>query len=111
MIREALHELRDVTAVYCAKDEIAEEVYQIAAEMGLQVPRDLSVIGYGNVDFSSRLQPPLTTVRHQAYRMGKAAARLVIERIETAGHAPQRIERLPVEFMQRHSTGPVRGAP
>lgn len=106
LIREALTELTQVSAVFCATDEIAEEVYQIAEELGRRIPADLSVIGYGNVDFGTRLNPPLTTVRHQPYRMGQAAAKMLIERIESAESYQARIERLPVEFVPRMSTGP-----
>lgn len=104
LILEALSELRDVTAVYCATDEIAEEVYEIAAGMGLEIPGDLSVIGYGNVDFGTRLTPPLTTVRQRPYRLGLAAAKLVVDRIEAEAQAAPRIERLAVEFVPRMST-------
>ncbi len=107
LMKEALANLPNVTAVFCATDGIAEEVYQIAAEMGRAIPGDLSVIGYGNVDFSSRLNPPLTTVGHRPYRMGKAAANLVIDRIEAEIIASPRIERLPVELVPRQSTGPA----
>ncbi|MEO5712646.1 MAG: LacI family DNA-binding transcriptional regulator [Luteolibacter sp.] len=105
-IRETLQQLRGVTAVFCATDELAEEVYEIAAELGRRLPEELSVVGYGNLDFGSRLSPPLTTVRHRPYRMGTAAANLVIDRIEAAEPVSPRIQRLPVEFMQRSSTAP-----
>jgi LacI family transcriptional regulator len=107
LILEALTELSQVTAVFCATDEIAEEVYEIAATLGRKIPEDLSVIGYGNLDFGSRLNPPLTTVRHRPYRMGLMAANLVIDRIESPEPAKPRTERLPVEFVPRQSTGPV----
>jgi len=105
LIREALVRLAGVTAVFCATDGIAEEVYEIAAELGYRIPADLSVVWYGNVDFGSRLNPPLTTVRHQPYRMGQTAARLVVERIEATTPSPSRLERLPVELVPRLSTG------
>lgn len=107
LIHEALSELAGVTAVYCATDQIAEEVYEVAATLGRRIPDDLSVVGFGNVDFGSRLNPPLTTVRQRPYRMGKAAAKLVIERIEAEGQAPPHTERLPVEFVPRQSTAPA----
>jgi LacI family transcriptional regulator len=107
LIRESMAGLPEVTAIYCATDEIAEEVYEIAATMGRKIPEDLSIVGYGNVDFGSRLDPPLTTVRHQPYRMGLAAAKLMVERIESEDHAASRIERLPVEFVPRASTAAI----
>lgn len=106
-MKDALAALPQVTAVFCATDGIAEEVYEIAAETGRSIPGDLSVVGYGNVDFGSRLNPPLTTVRHRPYRMGQAAAKLVIDRIEAETTSATIIERLPVEFVPRLSTGPA----
>ncbi len=107
-IKETLDQLRGVTAVFCATDEVAEEVYEIAVALGLRIPEDLSVIGYGNLDFGSRLSPTLTTVRHRPYRMGTAAANLVIDRIEAGVPVSSRIQRLPVEFLPRSSTAPAR---
>jgi LacI family transcriptional regulator len=104
LIHEALAALSGVTAVFCATDEIAEEVYGIAATLGRAIPADLSVVGYGNVDFGSRLNPPLTTVRHQPYRMGMAAAKRIVERIEGVELQGPQIERLPVELIPRQST-------
>ncbi|MES2922945.1 MAG: LacI family DNA-binding transcriptional regulator [Verrucomicrobiota bacterium] len=104
LIREAMAALPNVTAIYCATDGVAEEVYTIAAELGRAIPGDLSVIGYGNLDFGTRLNPPLTTVRQRPYRMGTAAANLVIDRIEGDHVASPRIERLAVEFISRGST-------
>ncbi|MES2660224.1 MAG: LacI family DNA-binding transcriptional regulator [Verrucomicrobiota bacterium] len=109
LIREALAGLAGVTAIFCATDEIAEDVYQVAASLGRRIPEDLSVVGYGNVDFGSRLNPPLTTVRQRPYRMGQAAAKMVIDRIEAEEQAVPHIERLPVEFVSRMSTAVVPG--
>ncbi len=107
LIREAMEAFPAATAIYCATDAIAEEVYGIAAETGKRIPRDLSVVGYGAVDFGSRLDPPLTTVRHRPYRMGLAAAEMVVARIEAASPAVGReVRRLPVELVVRDSTGP-----
>ena len=108
IIRESMAGLPTTTAVYCATDGVAEDVYQIAAELGLRIPEDLSVVGYGNLDFGTRLNPPLTTVRQRPYRMGAAAANRIIDRIESDQLARPEIERLPVEFMDRSSTGPAK---
>lgn len=107
LIAEALGGLANVTAVYCATDEIAQEVYGVAEALGRRIPADLSVVGYGNVDFGSRLDPSLATVRQRPYRMGKAAAKMVIDHIEADAQGEARIERLPVEFVSRMSTAPA----
>lgn len=108
LIRTAMTGFPEATAIFCATDAIAEEVYGIAAEMGKRIPQDLSVVGYGNVDFSTRLDPPLTTVRHRAYRMGLAAAELVVARIEGRPAAKAEVRRLSVELIERQSTGPAK---
>lgn len=106
-IREAMLALPQVTAIFAATDEIAAEVYQIAAELGRPIPGELSVVGYGDVETSAFLKPELTSVRHCPYRMGKTAASLLLDRITGSGNKQAaRIERLPVEFVLRDSTAP-----
>lgn len=106
-IREAMLALPQVTAIFAATDEIADEVYRIAIELGLSIPSQLSVVGYGDIAIASRLLPALTTVRHQPYRMGKRAAALLLDRINASPEIPEsRIERMPVEFVLRSSTAP-----
>src|SRR5690606_10729065 len=51
------------TAIFASNDEMAAGVYQVARQMGLSVPEDLSIIGFDDTPVSSRLWPPLTTVR------------------------------------------------
>lgn len=106
-IREAMEALPNVTAAYCATDDIAEEVYGIATQLGRKIPDDLSVIGYGNLDFGTRLHPPLTTVKQRPYRMGKMAANMALDRIESEVPPDPRIERLAVELIARGSTSPA----
>ncbi len=108
LLRETLAALPKVTAVYCATDGVAEEVYQIATELGRSIPEDLTVIGYGNLDFGTRLNPTLSTVRQRPYRMGTAAANLIIDRIESEVVMSPRVERLAVEFIGRDSSAPAR---
>ncbi|MEX1116632.1 MAG: LacI family DNA-binding transcriptional regulator [Akkermansiaceae bacterium] len=106
-IREAMLAVPQATAIFAATDEIAAEVYQIAAALGRSIPADLSVVGYGDVATSAFLKPALTSVRHCPYRMGKMAASLLLDRI--SGKSDQqatRVERLPVEFVLRDSTAP-----
>ncbi|RYD33675.1 MAG: LacI family transcriptional regulator [Verrucomicrobiaceae bacterium] len=108
LLRETLSSLAGVTAVYCATDGVAEEIYTIAAELERRIPEDLTVIGYGNLDFGSRLNPSLSTVRQRPYRMGLSAANLIIDRIESDVAMTPRAERLAVELIVRGSSAPAR---
>ncbi len=65
-------------AVLASTDVLALGVLQAARELGLRVPRDLSVTGYDDIDESGRALPPLTTVRQDLYQQGQDCARRLI---------------------------------
>ena len=62
------------TAVFAGNDEMAAGVLHAARQRGLEVPRDLSIIGFDDTPISSHLWPPLTTVRWPIVTMARAAA-------------------------------------
>lgn len=66
------------TAVICTNDRVAVGVYQAARERGLDIPADLSVVGFDDLPWSAYLDPPLTTVRQPGRAMGRAAANRVL---------------------------------
>jgi LacI family transcriptional regulator len=65
------------TAIFAANDMSAMGVYQVAKELGLQIPADLSVIGFDNVDEAAFLNPPLTTIDQFIEKMGTLATELL----------------------------------
>lgn len=81
----------NVSAVFSASDEIAIGVLQTAYQMGINVPDDLSVIGYDNLDIAEMSIPPLTTVAQPLIEMGEMAAKIVFEMLETNGTVESRI--------------------
>lgn len=92
------------TAVFAANDLCAEGAMRAAREFGLQVPDDLSVIGYDDTWFAAMMQPPLTTVRMPISEMGHKAASMLIDRLEDK-EVPDREPVLPVSLTVRHSCG------
>jgi LacI family transcriptional regulator len=62
------------TAIFACNDEMAAGAYQVAREIGLSIPDDLSIVGFDDTPVSSRLWPPLTTIRWPIVEMGRAAA-------------------------------------
>jgi DNA-binding LacI/PurR family transcriptional regulator len=75
------------TAVVCSTDHLATGVLYAAAGLGLNVPADLSVIGFDDIPMASYTIPPLTTVRMPIAEMSAAAARLAMdEPDEDHGH-------------------------
>ena len=89
-----------LTAVLASTDVLALGVLQAARELGLNVPRDLSVVGYDDIEESARALPPLTTVHQSLYQQGQDCARQLI--------APGRAPALPhpTRLIVRASTAP-----
>ncbi len=61
------------TAIFCAGDILALGAISAIHERGLRVPHDVAVIGYGEIPFARLADPPLTTVRLPADRLGEEA--------------------------------------
>lgn len=69
-------------AFFCINDEVAAFCIQLVKSAGFKVPEDISVCGFTNSYFTEVIYPKLTSVDQHGYEMGKAAARLLINRIE-----------------------------
>jgi LacI family transcriptional regulator len=96
------------TAVFTVSDHEAQFVYQAAAELGLEIPRDLSIVGFADLDFAASMDPPLTTMRQKPLEIGRLAASLIVDRIEGLmpnGDNPTTIK-VPAELLIRNSTAP-----
>ena len=74
------------TAIFASNDEMAAGVIHAARQRGLDVPADLSVIGFDDTPIASHLWPPLTTVRWPIISMARAAAYKLLA--STAGEDP-----------------------
>jgi len=98
---------RRPTAVFAANDLSAIRVLDIARELGLDVPRDLSVVGYDNLPEAASSTPPLSTVSQPLFEMGKAALAMLLGLLsgEPARRAEQHV-RVPTELVLRESTAP-----
>ena len=80
--RELLTDELRPTAVFAVSDHEAAFVYQAAGELGLKIPRDLSVVGFADLDFAATMDPPLTTMRQKPHEIGRLAAKLIMDRID-----------------------------
>lgn len=72
--RQILASAEPPTAIFASNDEMAAGVLHAARELGLDVPADLSIVGFDDTAIAAHLWPPLTTVRWPIQAMGKAAA-------------------------------------
>jgi len=92
------------TAIFAGSDMQALGVYQAARELGLDIPRDLSVVGYDDVPIAQFVTPALTTVHQPLHLMAETATRLVLGLARGETPAALRMD-LAVEMRVRHSTG------
>lgn len=106
--RELLGTARRPTAILCANDWMALGVYLAAAEAGLTIGRDLSVVGFADLREASMLVPALATVRQNAEAIGATAVDLLLDRIEgrSTSAAPRECRQQPT-LVVRESTGPA----
>lgn len=96
---------RRPTAIFGANDPVAESIAQVACELGLHVPRDLSIVGFDDAGFDSDEAPWLTTYAQPTYSIGQQAARLLMARLEDASRQTETIL-LEGKLVQRSSTAP-----
>jgi LacI family transcriptional regulator len=95
------------TALFCGNDEMALQVYNAAAALGLRIPQDLSVVGFDDYRlFSEGVRPTLTTVALSYQRMGRIAADLLLDSI-AGGPAPTEVIRVQGPLVVRQSTAPL----
>ena len=71
----------DITAIMCGNDVLAVGALRQAQKMGLDVPRDISITGFDDIEISMITEPELTTVHVPHRKMGRAAARYLIDTI------------------------------
>jgi LacI family transcriptional regulator len=69
------------TAIFAASDVVAIGVLQTARQMGLNVPEDLSLVGFDDVPIAEMLAPPLTTVWQPAEDLGRAAILMLVRHL------------------------------
>jgi LacI family transcriptional regulator len=104
-----LDQSRKPTAVFAMNDEMAAGVLQaVNALSGLNVPEDLSVIGFDDVALAMATHPPLTTVRVAKPMMGRLAVERIEALLKEKEHTPTTTV-VPTQLIIRNSTGPVAG--
>lgn len=106
--RAALAHLLDAgcTAVFCYNDMVAVGVLLACRARGLSVPRDLSVIGFDDVELAQYMTPPLTTIHQPKDELGRLAMRMLLDLLD--GRMVHNLVIQPT-LLQRESTAPLRG--
>ena len=94
-------------AVFCASDDMACGFIGAVTQAGLRVPRDVSVVGFDDIDLAAYVHPAITTVRQPRRRLGTIAAETLLTLIAD-GPLAVRDNVQPVELAVRDSTCPPR---
>jgi DNA-binding LacI/PurR family transcriptional regulator len=94
---------RDVDAIFCSNDAMAEGALGTIRSRGLTVPDDVALAGFDDLAFAAHLDPPLTTIRQGVQRQGEAAAHVLFELLSDPDAGPRRML-LPTELVVRAST-------
>ena len=95
----------EFTALICGNDEMAAGAVAVARENGINLPADLSIIGFDDVFFTRFMHPELSTIRCPFETMGRMAARCVLEGFYGIGGLEVQ-NRFEPELVRRASTAP-----
>ena len=98
------------TALFAFNDISAMGAIRALRESGRHVPDDVSVIGFDDIQSAAYQNPGLTTVRQPLREMGRAAAEILLKRINHPGLEVQEKHIVEPELVIRETTGSVRGA-
>jgi LacI family transcriptional regulator len=106
-IVEVLHQAPDTTAVFCSNDNQAVGAIIKLRELGLEVPKDISIVGFDDVMLGNFISPPISTVHVDRTTLGKMATDLLLGRIYNPNRAPVKAI-VGTSLVERLSVGPPR---
>jgi DNA-binding LacI/PurR family transcriptional regulator len=93
-----------VSAIFVANDQMALGVLRALHEAGLEIPRQVSVVGFDDIPEAQYYTPPLTTVRQDFGEIGRRSLRLMLDMVDTGGAAPETPPLVVPELILRSST-------
>ena len=106
MMKKILSMKNHPTAVFAASDAIAIGAMRAISEAGLSIPKDISLIGFNDVDACKYTTPALTSIHAPAYDMGAHGANLVYVSSNLQIHTPLKVK-IPCELIKRESCGEI----
>lgn len=97
---------KKITAIYVGNDIMALGVYDELEARGIICGRDISIVGFDDMPFADKFNPPLTTVHTPMVNVGTEAARILLDKIND-NNIPSRTIKLKPDLIVRSSTGPL----
>jgi DNA-binding LacI/PurR family transcriptional regulator len=99
---------RDVTAIFAANDQMALGAMRALHELGREIPADVSVVGFDDMEEAHSFWPPLTTVRQDFAAVGRLSIQKLLGKIGRSAHDQDEKTTVPTELIVRNSTGILR---
>lgn len=106
-VTSLLDQARRPTAIFVASDSMAVGGYRAVAELGMEIPADVSIVGYDDLVIASQLRPGLTTVSASHTELGRLGGKLLLDLIEGRVRPPQEIVMQPWLVKRKSTTAPV----
>lgn len=93
----------DIDGIFASSDMIGISVIKVAKALGKEIPKDLKIVGYDDITFSSLVVPTLTTIQQPIEKMGDLVIQILIDQIEEKEVCLENI--LPITLVERETTG------
>jgi LacI family transcriptional regulator len=101
--RKLLARFSRPSAIFAGNDDMAAGVLAAAHELAIDIPGELSVVGFDDADLAAAVWPPLTTIHQPVQQLGRTAAELLLDPASASGRVT-----LDYRLVRRASTGPAR---
>lgn len=96
-----------VTAILAINDYMAIDIARTLTRMGIRVPLDVSVVGFDNIELSSQIEIPITTVAQDFYEIGVTAARVLLSKLLGENNHVRSPIVIPTKSVIRNSTAEI----
>lgn len=102
IFRELLDNNPDLEAIFCVNDDTAIGLYEELNRRGIQIGKDIHVLGYDDIVLAAKMNPPLSSVRADGEELGEEALKMAIKLVQ-GENVESRI--MPTRFVKRESIG------
>lgn len=101
-ISDLVHRNKPFTALVCANDETACGAMAMARKLNMDLPNDLSIVGFDNILYASYLYPTLTTLNYPVFSMAKMAVNIILKEVYQQSNVEIQNQFLP-KLVERNS--------
>jgi LacI family gluconate utilization system Gnt-I transcriptional repressor len=92
LVADFLEAQSQLDCLFCTNELIAIGSIVVCGRRNRRIPEDIAIVGFGDVEAASIINPPLSTVRIRGYRMGRTAADLLLRRLTGAAAEPEIVD-------------------